>query len=116
MYAGRIVETAPVHALFASPQHPYTRGLLAARPQMGAQRTPTARLATIAGTVPELVDLPTGCTFAGRCAFTAQACHGTRPQATVVAHDADGVHEVRCLRPEAMQAASHTAQTTQAAA
>eukprot|EP01034_Spumella_vulgaris_P038988 gene38987-48148_t len=71
---------------------------------MGAQRSPMARLATIAGTVPELVDLPTGCTFAGRCSFTAQACHSTRPQATVVARDAEGVHEVRCLRPEAMQA------------
>jgi hypothetical protein len=60
------------------------------------------RLSTIAGTVPELVDLPAGCPFAGRCAFTAQACHHTRPEATLVAQDADGDHLVRCLRPEAM--------------
>ena len=102
MYGGSVVESGSTASVFADMAHPYTRGLLAARPQMGARRSPQARLSTIAGTVPELVDLPAGCAFAGRCAFTAQACHHTSPEATLVARDADGDHTVRCLRPEAM--------------
>ena len=63
MYAGRIVETGPVRAIFRHPAHPYTRGLLASIPG-GA---PGARLRAIEGTVPLLGALPTGCAFHPRC-------------------------------------------------
>ena len=60
------------------------------------------RLSTIPGTVPELVDLPAGCPFAGRCSYTIDACHHQPPPTTLVARDADGEHTVRCLRREAI--------------
>ena len=63
MYAGRIVETGPVRAVLRTPQHPYTRGLLASIPG-GARGT---RLRAIEGTVPRLGDLPPGCSFNPRC-------------------------------------------------
>ena len=64
MYAGRIVEHAGIDALFNNPLHPYTVGLLASIPVMGVVKP---RLDTIAGSVPNLVDLPPGCKFAPRC-------------------------------------------------
>jgi oligopeptide/dipeptide ABC transporter ATP-binding protein len=63
MYAGRLVEEAPVEPLFAEPKHPYTRGLMASMPG-GA---PGARLKAIQGTVPALGQLPAGCAFEPRC-------------------------------------------------
>lgn len=63
MYAGRIVESAPVRALFADPKHPYTRGLLASLPG----RAVGTRLQAIEGTVPRLGRIPAGCAFAPRC-------------------------------------------------
>ena len=66
MYAGRIVEQAPTRELFASPSHPYTRGLLAARPRLGA---PDVELATIPGVPPDPRRLPTGCSFWPRCPY-----------------------------------------------
>ncbi|MFN6952131.1 MAG: oligopeptide/dipeptide ABC transporter ATP-binding protein, partial [Albidovulum sp.] len=62
LYGGQIMEQSPTDPLFAAPSHPYTRGLLAARPRLGAARG--ERLQTIPGRVPELVDLPRGCPFA----------------------------------------------------
>jgi peptide/nickel transport system ATP-binding protein len=64
MYAGEIVEQTDVRTLFASPQHPYTRGLIASVPVPGIIQD---ELATIPGNVPNLVDLPPGCRFAPRC-------------------------------------------------
>jgi oligopeptide/dipeptide ABC transporter ATP-binding protein len=64
MYAGSIVEQAPVESLFTDPKHPYTRGLLGSIPVLGKTRD---RLDVIPGVVPSLIDLPPGCRFASRC-------------------------------------------------
>ena len=78
MYAGRIVETGPVRAILRSPQHPYTRGLLASMPPgPGAARG--RRLRTIDGSVPLLGHLPPGCAFNPRCPDRFEPCTGTPP-------------------------------------
>ena len=64
MYAGRIVEQAPVRTLFDRPLHPYTQGLIASIPILGKVMD---RLEVIPGSVPNLIDLPPGCRFAARC-------------------------------------------------
>ncbi|MCR9124659.1 MAG: ABC transporter ATP-binding protein [Rhodobacteraceae bacterium] len=83
MYGGDIVETGPTRAVLSDPAHPYTLGLLAARPAgIAAARPPGAprpRLATIPGSVPRLADLPEGCRFAGRCAIERAICATRRP-------------------------------------
>ena len=71
MYAGRVAEQAAAERLFARPEHPYTIGLLGAAPRLDSKR---ARLASIAGTVPDLRDPPPGCRFAPRCPFAIPAC------------------------------------------
>jgi peptide/nickel transport system ATP-binding protein len=81
MYAGRKVEEAPVGALFRRPLHPYTKGLLASVPRLGAslnhERAP--RLAEIAGTVPSLKEPIPGCPFETRCAFATDICRREMP-------------------------------------
>jgi peptide/nickel transport system ATP-binding protein len=67
MYGGSVVESGPTTPVFRHMAHPYTRGLFGARPRLGDRAG--QRLTTIAGTVPELVDLPAGCAFADRCAW-----------------------------------------------
>lgn len=98
MYGGTVVESGPTAKVFAHMAHPYTRGLFGARPQLGAQRG--ARLTTIAGTVPELVDLPAGCPFHARCAWAAAPCAQTLPMPT----DLGGDHQASCLRLDAVAA------------
>jgi oligopeptide/dipeptide ABC transporter ATP-binding protein len=71
MYAGRVVEQAPVEQLFDDPRHPYTQGLLRAVPRLGAADEP---LAGIPGTVPSATDWPTGCRFRTRCPFAWERC------------------------------------------
>ena len=75
MYAGRIVEEGPVREIFRSPQHPYTRGLLASIPG-GA---PGQRLRAIEGTVPNLGALPPGCAFEPRCPIASTVCDAALP-------------------------------------
>ena len=76
MYAGRVVEQAPVAALFEAPQHPYTVGLLGSIPRLDAQRT---RLASIEGQVPNPLRLKSGCSFAERCPFADTRCRAEAP-------------------------------------
>ncbi|WP_439852980.1 ABC transporter ATP-binding protein [Pseudomonas syringae] len=76
MYAGRVVESAPVKTLFDDPQHPYTIGLMGSMPSMGPRE---GRLATINGRVPTPAEMPGGCRFAGRCPFVIQQCRAERP-------------------------------------
>jgi oligopeptide/dipeptide ABC transporter ATP-binding protein len=80
MYAGRIVEHAPVKDLFADPKHPYTRGLLASIPG-GA---PGTRLKAIQGTVPPLGALPPGCSFTPRCPSRFEPCPTAHPGDTIL--------------------------------
>jgi peptide/nickel transport system ATP-binding protein len=80
MYAGKKVEEADVEALFASPRHPYTRGLMASIPAVPSLRgNADARLVEIPGMVPSLTRLPKGCAFAPRCELAIQRCHDEYP-------------------------------------
>ena len=81
MYAGRIVENAPVCELFDRPSHPYTRGLLASIPRIG--RNPEY-LHTIPGVVPNLLHLPEGCAFSSRCEYASEMCRCSMPELTEV--------------------------------
>jgi peptide/nickel transport system ATP-binding protein len=75
MYAGDIAETAAVRELFRQPLHPYTQGLLASVPKVSQ----TGELATIPGTVPNLIDPPSGCRFHPRCPHAMEVCQGVKP-------------------------------------
>ena len=76
MYAGRVVERAPVQALFNAPQHPYTVGLLGSIPRLHGE---ARRLASIEGQVPSPLRRPPGCSFAERCPFADARCHREAP-------------------------------------
>ncbi len=93
MYAGQVVEAAPVEALFDGACHPYTRGLLRAVPGAAAPR-PDGRLWSIPGAVPAPRDFPTSCRFADRCPRVTPECRAA-PVAMSVADD----RRWRCLRP-----------------
>jgi peptide/nickel transport system ATP-binding protein len=77
MYAGRVVEEAPVHALFARPLHPYTRGLLQSVVPLDSQRA--SRLATIHGSSPSAGEFPSGCRFHPRCPQATARCAAEEP-------------------------------------
>jgi len=81
MYAGRIVEEAPVREIFASPKHPYTLGLLRSMPRLGERaRTGRRRLPTIPGSVPDPARREPGCPFAPRCPEVMEACRRVEPR------------------------------------
>jgi peptide/nickel transport system ATP-binding protein len=92
MYGGSVVESGTTREVFARLAHPYTRALFASRPRLGLARG--TRLATIAGRVPELADLPAGCPFVERCTHAVDACRSAMPPATAVAPG----HDARCIR------------------
>ena len=76
MYAGRVVESGPVEAIFEDPQHPYTIGLMGSVPSLGRRQ---GRLATIRGTVPPAELMPKGCRFTPRCPFSDSHCANDPP-------------------------------------
>ena len=77
MYAGQIVEEAPVEILFANPTHPYTQGLIASVPKLGSG---VKVLPSIPGSVPDLSAMPKGCRFAPRCKYATEKCHQEQPE------------------------------------
>jgi len=91
MYAGQIVERAPVDTLFARPEHPYTVGLLGSIPKLDQKRE---RLPSIEGRVPDMAHPPEGCRFAARCPFVEPACREAVPPLVEVAPG----HLTRCRR------------------
>ena len=94
MYAGRIVEQAPIGELFARPAHPYTEGLMAATVRRGQKGRP---LIPIPGAPPNLIDLPSGCAFSPRCVLVRDECRTALPEL----HHVRAGHHARChLVPE----------------
>ena len=91
MYAGQIVEEGDVKSIFRRPAHPYTRALMNSVP--GINDAPERKLENIPGSVPENYGFMTGCRFAGRCPYAAEACR--EPQAMRPAGEAG--HAARCL-------------------
>jgi peptide/nickel transport system ATP-binding protein len=92
MYAGKVVEEAPVKDLFGAPRHPYTQGLIRSIPRVdlaGGRR----RLEAIPGTVPQLVNPPPGCRFAPRCPFARAECRAATPPWREIAPG----HRVACV-------------------
>ncbi|QXZ09945.1 ABC transporter ATP-binding protein [Comamonas sp. Y33R10-2] len=112
MYGGTVAESGMTETVFAQRAHPYTRGLFAARPQLQAT-SHKEHLSTIAGAVPELVDLPAGCPFAGRCSYTQSNCFVEHPQPRTLHQPIVAPaslaswrqpHLVRCLHEQALSA------------
>ncbi len=79
MYAGKVVEEAPVKVLFGAPRHPYTQGLIRSIPRIDTAALAKKRLEAIAGTVPQLINPPRGCRFAPRCQFARAECVAQTP-------------------------------------
>ncbi len=99
MYAGQIVERAPVEALFARPEHPYTVGLLGSIPKLDQKRE---SLPSIEGRVPDMAHPPEGCRFAARCPFVEPACREAVPPLVEVTPG----HLSRCRRAPLSQVLS----------
>jgi oligopeptide/dipeptide ABC transporter ATP-binding protein len=89
MYAGKVVESAPVGPVFREPAHPYTQGLLASLPKIGARQD---RLPSIPGGVPNPLEFPPGCRFHPRCVKVMERCRADEPPVTTMGEDRD----VRC--------------------
>jgi peptide/nickel transport system ATP-binding protein len=92
MYAGQIVETAPVRAIFYEPAHPYTAALLQAVPKL---ETRVDRLTSISGQPPNPALLPAGCRFAPRCARADETCRQEEPPLLTLEDN----HHVKCWYP-----------------
>ncbi|MCW8129098.1 MAG: ABC transporter ATP-binding protein [Planctomycetota bacterium] len=96
MYAGKIVETAPTRELFAKPLHPYTQGLMRARPEPGSSRHGRKRLAVIPGLVPAATQFKDDCRFRTRCPLADEKC-GSEPALQAY----DGEHCAACWHTSA---------------
>jgi oligopeptide/dipeptide ABC transporter ATP-binding protein len=99
MYAGRIVEQGTLDEIFYRSRHPYTLGLLASLPRLGAERRDP--LAIIPGTPPSLMELPPGCAFAARCSYAIDRCRAERPLLEPVVGEHD--HRSACFRAEELR-------------
>ncbi|MEQ1803900.1 MAG: ABC transporter ATP-binding protein [Burkholderiaceae bacterium] len=95
MYAGKVVEEAPVARLFAQPLHPYTQGLIRSIPRIDMAATQKVRLEAIAGTVPKLIAPAEGCRFAARCKHATAKCTSATPPLREVSPG----HKVACILP-----------------
>jgi peptide/nickel transport system ATP-binding protein len=93
MYAGKVVEEAPVGDLFARPLHPYTQGLIRSIPRVDTAAIAKVRLEAIPGTVPKLIEPAEGCRFAGRCKYVSAACRMATPPLLEVSPG----HKVACI-------------------
>jgi len=93
MYAGKVVEEAPVEALFGDPRHPYTQGLIRSIPRVDRAAEKKQRLEAIPGSVPSLLDPPPGCRFAARCKFAMEIC----VQAVPPLKEVGPGHRVACV-------------------
>jgi peptide/nickel transport system ATP-binding protein len=98
MYAGKVIEEAPVAQLFAKPRHPYTQGLIRSIPRVDRAASHKTRLEAIAGVVPSPLDPPPGCRFAPRCRFAAAVCIEAVPPLRAI----ETGHQVACARAEAL--------------
>ena len=96
MYAGRVVERSDVMSVFHSPDHPYTRGLLASQPSVGHER-----LTPIPGAPPNMLEPPSGCAFRVRCADATAACAGELPELVKVR-----LTETACIRAAELEVRS----------
>jgi peptide/nickel transport system ATP-binding protein len=95
MYAGKVIEEAPVHDLFAHPRHPYTQGLIRSIPRIDLAATHKQTLEAIPGVVPKLINPPEGCRFAPRCKYATPACTADTPPLREVTPG----HKVACILP-----------------
>ena len=93
MYAGKVVEEAPVGQLFAKPLHPYTQGLIRSIPRLDRAGKAKERLEAIPGTVPNMLTPPPGCRFAARCKYASARCLEAVPPLREI----DPGHKVACV-------------------
>jgi peptide/nickel transport system ATP-binding protein len=101
MYAGKVVEEAPVKELFGDPRHPYTQGLIRSIPRIDTAAIHKVRLEAIRGVVPKLVAPPEGCRFAPRCRYAREACTAATPALREVMTG----HKVACILDKGEMAA-----------
>ncbi len=99
MYAGQVVEEAPVAELFGNPRHPYTQGLIRSIPRIDLAAENKQRLEAIPGTVPKLIEPREGCRFAARCKFAQAECSASTPPLRELAGTGPG-HKVACFFAE----------------
>jgi len=97
MYGGRTVEYAGIDEIFYNPHHPYTWGLLGSLPRL--DEIEKTRLTPIKGQPPDLIALPSGCPFVGRCAYERTECRDEWPELEIVGPD----HGVNCWIPDAQR-------------
>ncbi len=93
MYAGKVIEEAPVAELFAAPRHPYTQGLIRSIPRIDLAATRKQRLEAIPGMVPSLLEPAPGCRFAPRCPHARAECVRETPPLLEISPG----HKVACV-------------------